>query len=103
MEVSFYGNIQEFVWDAGNRNKNFLKHGVTNQECEEVFLKQNYILLDDLAHSAQERRRIVIGPTNKGKILSIAFTIRNNRIRVISARGASKRERTMYEETIEAA
>lgn len=92
-----------FAWDDGNINKNLIKHNVSDQECEEVFNTEQIIYAEDFLHSQTEPRYIVIGPTKAYRLLYVAFTIRHNRVRVISARDPSKKERKFYEKTIETA
>lgn len=87
----------EFEWDRGNLDKNKAKHGVQNQEIEEVFFNIPLLLIDDESHSRRESRYLVLGKTDSNKKLSIIFTIRKNRVRVISARPMSKKERQLYE------
>ena len=78
--------ISGFDWDAGNRDKNRHKHGVTTSECEEVFFNLPTLFQPDPAHSKREERYFILGQTNSGRHLFIAFTIRNDKIRIISAR-----------------
>ncbi|MFH1523336.1 MAG: BrnT family toxin [Chloroflexota bacterium] len=88
-----------FEWDAGNREKNWRKHGVSNGECEEVFFNLPLILQGDPLHSGSEPRWLVLGQTNAGRYLIIAFTNRQDKIRVISALDMSEKERNLYEQT----
>lgn len=90
--------VIEFVWDDGNKQKNWLKHCVETDECEQVFLQEKIITFVDEKHSSIEQRWLVLGVTDKGRKLSIFFTIRNKKIRIISARDMSKKEKMMYEE-----
>ena len=92
-----FEGIDGFDWDEGNREKNSEKHGVDYPECEEVFFNQPLIIQEDAPHSQKERRLFALGKTNEGRKLFIAFTIRNDRVRVISARDQHKKERTFYE------
>ncbi|GAB4219479.1 MAG: BrnT family toxin [Candidatus Microgenomates bacterium] len=86
----------DFDWDEGNIDKNQIKHNVHFKECEEVFL--NKPMIDkDIKHSLKEKRYFCLGETNKKRYLFISFTIRNYKIRVISARPMSKKERRIYE------
>lgn len=85
-----------FEWDDGNRHKNKIKHDVTIEECEQIFFNQPLLLLDDEGHSNAESRWYALGRTVSDRHLSIVFTIRKERIRVISARDMSKREQTIY-------
>ena len=89
----------EFEWDKGNRNKNFIKHSVTDGECEEVFFDFNKKILKDVYHSAKEQRYIILGKTRFERILFVVCTIRKNKIRIISARDGNKKERRLYEKT----
>lgn len=91
-------NVTGFDWDEGNRDKNWISHQVTTEECEEVFFNLPLLLQPDPAHSKTEARYYVLGQTNAGRQLFIAFTIRNDNIRVISAREMSRKERRAYGE-----
>jgi len=86
-----------FEWDKGNKDKNWLKHGVTNEECEEVFFDKNKKILKDILHSNKEKRFIILGKTKKGRLLFVVFTIRKKKLRVISARDINKKEVILYE------
>lgn len=86
-----------FEWDAGNKGKNFRLHHVTDEECEEVFFDSGKKLLRDALHSGSEERCILIGATKTKRMLFIAFTLRKNNIRIISARDLNRRERHLYE------
>jgi len=87
----------EFEWDRANRDKNLIKHNVTNKEAEEVFQGENVFIFKDETHSQLEERFGLFGETKKGSLLSVTFTIRRNKIRIITARDMSKRERREYE------
>lgn len=90
-------NISEFDWDQGNINKNLITHNVTSQECEEVFFDPSKKILKDILHSGSENRYIILGKNKSGKLLFIVFTLRKNKIRIISARDLNKKERKLYE------
>jgi uncharacterized DUF497 family protein len=88
----------QFDWDSGNRDKNRSKHAVEDWECEEVFIDSKKVILKDALHSGQENRYILLGKTRQSRLLYLAFTIRNEKIRVISARDVTKRrEIDLYE------
>jgi uncharacterized DUF497 family protein len=89
--------IAGFEWDIGNRDKNEIKHGVTGIECEEVFFQRPLIVAKDPRHSRSEKRLNVLGKTRSGRLLFLAFVMRNRNVRVISARPMSRREREIYE------
>ncbi len=84
-----------FEWDNGNQRKSLEKHGISNQEAEETFFRPK-LVIPDQSHSEAEDRFVMYGQTDNNKILFISFTIRNKRIRVISARLADKKERNIY-------
>ena len=87
--------VDGFDWDAGNVQKNWDRHGVAFYECEEVFL-QEPVLAPDLEHSAKEPRYFAFGRTVQGRLLTVVFTMRRNKIRVVSARDMDRRERKRY-------
>jgi len=84
-----------FDWDPGNVEKNWQKHKVHFKEAEEVFFNKLLIILEDIKHSQKENRFIALGITNENRNLYIVFTIRNKKIRIISARNQSKSERRL--------
>lgn len=88
--------VEGFEWDEGNLTKNWVKHQVSTVECEEVFFNLPLLLANDLQHSQEEKRYYLLGQTNTRRQLFIAFTIRNKKIRVISARDMSRKERQIY-------
>ena len=89
-----------FDWDRGNVQKNREKHRVVFIECEEVFLRGPAIFPDP-GHSGAESRYLALGKTERGRLLAIIFTMRRDRIRVISARDMSRRERKTYAKEIQ--
>ena len=93
-------NCEGFQWDKGNSDKNWLRHQVTKNECEQVFFNKPTIVADDKKHSQIENRWYLLGQTDTHRLLFVVFTIRKNLIRVISARNMNKRERNIYYEQI---
>jgi uncharacterized protein len=91
--------ISGFDWDSGNRDKNWQKHAVTNSECEQVFFNLPLLFHPDPSHSQSEARYFILGQTDSGRRLFIAFTTRNDKIRVISTRPMSRKETDIYERT----
>ena len=89
--------LREFEWDAGNSAKSWKKHSVRPTECEELFAERPLLVAEDLAHSDREPRLLALGQTRSGRQLLVVFTIRGQRLRVISARDMSRRERSVYE------
>ena len=94
-----YGDLEEctgFEWDDGNQGKNWEKHEVTDAECEEIFFNDPLIAGADPAHSKRERRYYALGRTDTGRALFVAFAIRKQLIRVISARDMTRAELRKY-------
>ena len=87
-----------FQWDAGNSEKNWIYHQVTRSECEQVFFNQPLIIGDDEKHPQTEKRYFTLGQTDNSRLLFIVSTIRENLIRVISAREMNKNEREVYQQ-----
>lgn len=89
---------ERFSWDKGNIDKNWIKHKVKDKESEEVFFNLPLIVSFNEKHSIKTEKRFkTLGKTNQGKKLFIVFTIRKNKIRIISARKQNKKERRRYE------
>ena len=91
-----YPDFVGFDWDAGNHDKNYKKHSVLSVECEQIFFNKPLVLLEDPKHSFSEKRMILLGQTDNGRRLLLIFTMRRNRVRVISARDMNKKEREFY-------
>lgn len=91
--------ITGFDWDDGNARKN-KKHEVSTAESEQVFFNAPLLLLADAKHSDRESRFHALGKTDQGRMLHLAFTLREAeaKIRVISARDMHRKERVIYEQ-----
>jgi len=85
-----------FDWGGGNAEKNWERHRVMPVEAEQVFFNSPLLAQADTTHSAREQRFFVLGQTDEGRELFVAFTMRMKRIRVISARDMSRQERRIY-------
>lgn len=83
----------EFEWDKHNVEHISSRHKIKPTECEEVFFNLPITIKPDITHSGAEIRYYALGKTNIGRILFVVFTIRNKKIRVITARDATKKER----------
>lgn len=86
----------KFEWDKHNI-EHIRKHKVEPGECEQVFFNVPLIVKPDIIHSRTEERYFALGKTNMDRILVIVFTIRQERIRIITARDANKKEGINYE------
>jgi uncharacterized DUF497 family protein len=86
----------EFEWDEHNKEKNKLKHSVDWFEAEEIFANVPIIFFYDTKHSRSEVRYVAFGKTDGGRLLLVVFTVRGQKVRVISARDQNKKEREYY-------
>ena len=89
-----------FEWDANKDKQNLRKHGVSFAEASTVFGDPFSIVFEDPDHSKEEDRFLIAGHSYKDRLLIVSFTERENRIRIISARKMTARERKDYEEAI---
>jgi uncharacterized DUF497 family protein len=88
----------EFEWDGAKAASNRAKHGVSFEEALTVFDDPLAAIFDDEEHSDREPREIIIGHSDQGQLLVAVFAERSRRVRIISARPATRRERNDYEE-----
>ena len=88
----------KFEWDQGKAASNLAKHGVPFEEAVGVFADPLARVFNDESHSMQEQREIIIGHSDRGRLLLVSFTARDEAVRVLSARKATKMERKDYEE-----
>ncbi len=89
--------MEEFEWDSANSEKNWIKHRVSIKECEQVFFNKPLLIGDNPKHSQSEKRFSALGKTSENRLLAVFFTIRGNKVRIISARDQSRKERKQYE------
>ena len=88
----------QFTWDPAKAAANFSKHGVSFEEASTVFRNPLARMLPDPIHSDHELRSLLIGHSAGRRVVLVVFTEETDRIRIISAREASARERREYEE-----
>lgn len=86
-----------FEWDESKAKVNTRKHGVTFEEASTVFADPLSVTIYDPVHSDDEDRYITLGESQRRRLLVVVFTDRGDRIRLISARIATRRERKGYE------
>jgi uncharacterized DUF497 family protein len=91
------GGLVGFEWDAGNWRTSELKHGVAAAEAQEVLLRRPLCQVDE-RHSDEEQRHVALGTTAEGRHLFVSFTIRTDRVRMISARPMSRKERVIHDQ-----
>jgi uncharacterized protein len=88
----------EFEWDPQKTEANQKKHDVSFDEASTVFGDPLAVIIPDPDHSEREERMLLLGRSKTGNLLVVAHTERGERIRLISARKATRRERRDYEE-----
>lgn len=88
----------DFEWDDEKAARNLAKHGVSFHEAATVFGDPLSTTYYDPDHSEDEDRYLTIGHTSTGQVLIVSHTDRGDRIRIISARRATRKERKSYEE-----
>ena len=86
-----------FEWDPIKARKNLAKHGISFELAQTVFLDELSISGHDPDHSSGEERRIILGCSSFGELLTVSFVERANTIRLISARKLTSREKRLYE------
>ena len=100
MNLDIFDGIVGFDCDEANI-LHIAFHGVEPDEAEEVFSDTNNVLDDDVKHYFGEKRFIIIGKTEKGRLLYQIFTRRFDKIRVISSRDVTKKKEViLYEKEI---
>ena len=87
-----------FEWNPDKARRNFLKHGISFREAITTFRDPLSVTYPDPDHSFRERRYVIIGLSSEGRILIVSHTERVSRIRIISARKATRNEQRFYEE-----
>lgn len=86
-----------FEWDDKKANKNIIKHGVSFDEASTAFGDLLSFTVYDPLHSKDEDRFVLIGMSINTRVIVVVHTERNEHIRIISARIATRRERKYYE------
>jgi len=87
-----------FEWDKAKAAANLRKHKIGFDEAQTVFADDLSITVTDVEHSAVEERLMIIGKSHRQRLIVVVYTERSRRIRLISARKATRRERRQYEE-----
>ena len=97
-ETRGYNRHMEFEWDGDKAAANLSKHGIRFEEAASVFGDPLTITFPDPAHSVGEHRFLAFGISRTETLLVVSFAERGKRIRLISARQATRAERKIYEE-----
>lgn len=86
-----------FEWDSVKARRNIETHGISFDEASTAFKDMLSLTIHDPLHSNEEDRFILIGNSYRNRLLVVVHTERGNKIRIISARKATKKERKQYE------
>jgi uncharacterized protein len=87
----------QFEWNESKAERNLSKHGVSFEEAKTVFEDPLYVDFYDPDHSEDEERYLIVGESNRGRLLIVSYTERGDSIRLISAREVTRTEREAYE------
>lgn len=87
-----------FEWDPEKAKRNLKIHKVSFDEASTVFGDTMSLTIHDPLHSDEEDRFVIIGNSHKNRLLVVVHVERGNRIRIISARKATRKEKIQYEE-----
>jgi uncharacterized DUF497 family protein len=87
----------EFEWDSAKAQSNLHKHGVSFDEAATAFADPLAAIFSDPDHSDEEEREILLGCSERNRLLVISFTERDQKLRIISARVATAGERRNHE------
>jgi uncharacterized protein len=92
-----------YGWDPARAKANVKRHRVSFEEAASVFLDPLALTFWDPDHSEEEHREITIGRSTRQRVLFVAHAAREGRVRMISARRATRREQKQYEEGVDEA
>lgn len=87
----------KFEWDDQKAASNLKKHSVTFDEALSVFADEMALTFADTDHFESEERSRTYGLSNKGRVLVVVHTERHNNVRIISARKATRYEKSIYD------
>jgi hypothetical protein len=88
----------EFEWDETKAAANLSKHGISFDEAQTVFDDPLYVDFYDPDHSVEAHRYIIVGESRRGRLLLVSYAERDEVVRLVSAREATRAEREVYEE-----
>lgn len=89
--------MTDFEWDPDKATINLKKHGVSFEEATTAFFDPLSVTINDPLHSEDEKRAVLIGQSSSGRLLVVVHIDRGSRIRLISARTATRKEKRDYE------
>ncbi len=88
----------QFEWNRNKAASNLSKHEVSFEEAKTIFDDPLYVDFYDPDHSEDEERYLIVGESNRGRLLIVSYTEREDSIRLISARELTRTERQAYKE-----
>jgi len=90
--------MSEFEWDDEKSRSNIRKHRVSFEEASTAFADTMALTMFDEEHSVDEDRYVLLGESDRHRLLVVSYTEREDRIRIVSARVANRREKSQYGE-----
>ena len=99
MILEVFQGVTGFEWDRANI-AHIANHKVLPDEAEEVFSDKDNIVEEDVEHSTVEKRFLIVGKTQEGRLLYQIFTRRGDNLRVISSRDINRKEVALYEKEV---
>lgn len=93
-----WAHLIRFEWDSAKAARNARKHGVSFARAATAFGDPFSLVIDDERHSQSEPRYVLLGMTEDGELVVVVHTERGENLRIISARRATRSERSVYEE-----
>jgi len=87
----------QFEWHPEKAHKDLIKHGISFDEAATVFGDPLAVTIDDPDHSQEERRLLTTGLSQRQRLMIVAHTDRDGRVRIVSARDVTAAERKQYE------
>jgi uncharacterized DUF497 family protein len=87
----------QFEWDDDKAASNLAKHRISFEEAATVFRDPFALIFDDETHAIKEQREIIIGHSTRNRLLLVCFIERGDKLRLFSARSATRKERRDYE------
>ncbi|NCR41489.1 MAG: BrnT family toxin [Microcystis aeruginosa W13-11] len=88
----------QFEWNKNKAVNNLSKHGVSFEEAKTIFDDPLYVDFYDPDHSEGEERYLIVGESDRGRLLIVSYTEKGDAVRLISAREVTRTEREAYEE-----
>ena len=98
LTLGYSSHRMDFDWDSAKAERNVRKHGVSFAEASTAFSDPLSVTIPDPDHSENEARFLLVGQTETGRLVVVSHVERDETLRIVSARLATRHERRAYEE-----